>query len=125
MLCKFEVSRLSDGTYRHTCAGHCHTSAAPRYVRACDCRLWGNRLARWLARLGITKAAYARWVGRERWCVVGGMNCVLVYKPRTEAMCGCDERRERLNRWGVWLLARAFVGKVRLVAQLYEKSQGN
>jgi hypothetical protein len=105
MLCQFQTTRLADGTYRHACAGYCHTSAAPKYVRTCDCRPWGNRLERWLARIGMTKQAYARWVGRERWCVIGGMNSMLVYKPRTEATCGCDQRRKWLNRWSVRLLA--------------------
>lgn len=41
----------------------------------------GDKVERALTAVGITKQRVTRWVGRE---------------------CGCEERKERLNRLGAW-----------------------
>jgi hypothetical protein len=47
----------------------------------------GDRVAKLLAAVGITEA---------RWLAIKG---VVVEQPT----CGCQKRRETLNRWGRWL----------------------
>ena len=47
----------------------------------------GDRVAKWLAAVGVTEA---------RWLAIKG---IVIEKPT----CGCEKRKETLNRWGRWL----------------------
>ena len=63
-----------------------------RIHRRCPQQLpsWGDRVERWLSRLGITKDRYR---AAKRWLGLGG------------ATCGCQERQRKLNAAG-WRISR-------------------
>lgn len=70
------------------------SEVAPR--RTCLVQGLGDRISRWLGRVGLTNTRYL--AARGRWRVVGGMNCVLVELPEDEpAYCGCADRQAWLN----------------------------
>lgn len=57
----------------------------------------GNRIARWLAWFGITKARW-KWA-RGNYRVIGGCGTAMLVKM-TDKECGCRKRQRELNRVG-------------------------
>jgi len=82
--------RIDERHWRHVCrkCGTVRVGHRPNYARECD-RWWrglGSRLRTLLARLGITSPKLDRALAR--WGI---------------SSCGCDHRREQLDRLVPWL----------------------
>lgn len=67
--------------------------------RHCHKLGWGDRLKKWMGKMGLTKSFYARLRGYGSRQVIGGaFTCQLARSPYSR--CGCSQRQERLNQFG-------------------------
>jgi len=56
---------------------------------------FGDTLERWLESIGITRES---WLKFNEYKVIGGQCPILVKTPSNEHKCGCEERKNFLNR---------------------------
>lgn len=95
--CDFE--KLKNGRWR---CSRCRYVTRKAYAQApkrnCPNGL-GDKLARTLALVGITKARYARWRGSGSYMIVGGCGTAQFVKAG-KLVCGCEGRQLWLNRAG-------------------------
>ena len=85
MYCQF--AKAKGGCVCQACGRKVRKHSGEGLIAACKVPGLGDAVAKCLAAVGVTEA---------RWLALKG---IVVETPS----CGCQKRREKLNRWGRWL----------------------